>query len=529
MAGMTSVELTGRSIIGFERGAGSEAAGHGVNPVDGAVLEPGYVAATEAEVARAGELAGAAFPVYAALSPPKRAGFLRAIAGRIEGLGEALVERMTMETGLPAGRVEGERARTCGQLRMFGEVIEEGSWADVRIEMARPERTPLPKPDVRSLLMPLGPAAVFCAGNFPLAYSVAGGDTASALAAGCPVIVNAHSGHPGTAEMVGLAVMEAARETGMPDGVFSLLYGGGHEVGQALVKHPAVAAVGFTGSRAGGTALAALAAARPVPIPVYAEMSSVNPVFILPHALRERWGAIATGLHTSVTTGAGQFCTKPGLVFLIAGKEADQFVAKLGSLMATTPACPMLNRAIAENFAGKRGRLGSIATVQSVADGGGQQAGLFLTTALAWRKNGVLHEEVFGPTTLVVLCEDDADLIKSAAALEGQLTATVHAEPADHDGARHLLPLLARKAGRLIHNGFPTGVEVCHAMVHGGPFPATTDGRTTSVGSAAIARWSRSVCFQNMPASLLPAELQDGNPRKLWRLVDGERTRAPRA
>lgn len=525
---MMSVELTGRSIIGFARGTGAEPAGYGVNPADGSQLEPPYMAASEAEVARAGDLAGSAFPIYAALSPRKRADFLRAVALRVEGLGAALVERMTLETALPAARVEGERTRTCGQLRMFAEVIEEGSWADVRVDTARPERTPLPKPDVRSLLMPVGPVAVFCAGNFPLAYSVAGGDTASALAAGCPVVVNAHSGHPGTAEMVGVAVMEAARDTGMPEGVFSLVYGHGHDVGQLLVRHPAVAAVGFTGSRAGGTALAALAAARPVPIPVFAEMSSVNPIFILPHALRERWGTIAMGLHASVTGGVGQFCTKPGLVFLAAGKEADQFVAKLGHLMATTPSCPMLNRSIAENFANKRARLGSIPTVQAVADGNEQQAGVFLTTARAWRKNGVLHEEVFGPTTLVVLCEDEADLIKSATQLEGQLTATLHAEPADHDGARALLTVLARKAGRLIHNGFPTGVEVCHAMVHGGPFPATTDGRSTSVGSAAITRWTRPVSFQNMPASLLPAELQDGNPRKLWRLVDGERTRAPR-
>jgi NADP-dependent aldehyde dehydrogenase len=454
---------------------------------------------------------------------------LRAIATRIEGLGAALGERMTAETALPAARVEGERGRTCAQLRMFADLIEDGSWADARIETARPDRAPLPKPDLRSMLVPSGPVAVFCAGNFPLAFSVAGGDTASALAAGCPVIVNAHSGHPGTAELVGLAVVEAARETGMPEGVFSLLYGAGHDVGQALVRHPAVRGVGFTGSRTGGTALMALAAARPVPIPVFAEMSSVNPIFILENALREHWGAIATGLHASVTGGVGQFCTKPGLIFLAAGREADQFVSKLGSLMAATPSCPMLNRSIAENFAAKRSRLGSIATVQAVAEGVEQQAGVFLTTSRAWRKNGVLHEEVFGPSTLVVLCENDADLITSAEALEGQLTATVHAEATDSDLARALLPVLARKAGRVLHNGFPTGVEVCHAMVHGGPFPATSDGRTTSVGSAAISRWTRSVCFQNMPAGLLPAELQEGNPRKLWRMIDGDRTRAPHA
>jgi NADP-dependent aldehyde dehydrogenase len=527
--GTMSVTLTGKSIIGYARGTGVVPAGRGRNPALGEELEPEYVSATESEVERAGDLAAAAFPAFSSLSPRRRAGFLRAVATQIEGLGAELVERMTAETGLPAARVEGERGRTCGQLRMFAELIEDGSWAEVRIETARPDRAPLPKPDLRSMLVPSGPVAVFCAGNFPLAFSVAGGDTASALAAGCPVVVNAHSGHPGTAEMVGLAVVEAARETGMPEGVFSLLYGAGHAVGQALVRHPAIRGVGFTGSRAGGTALMALAASRPVPIPVFAEMSSVNPVFVLDHALRERWGAIAAGLHGSVTGGVGQFCTKPGLVFLNAGREADQFVAKLGSLVAATAACPMLNQAIADNFATRRSRLGSMAAVQVVAEGVDHQAGVFLTTARSWRKNGVLHEEVFGPSTLVVLCENDADLVRSAEALEGQLTATVHAEAADSDVARALLPVLARKAGRVVHNGFPTGVEVCHAMVHGGPFPATSDGRTTSVGSAAITRWTRAVCFQNTPASLLPAELQDGNPRKLWRLVDGAFTRAPQA
>ena len=521
--------LTGKSIIGWKRGEGSDLAGRGVNPVDGSELDPPFIAATDHEVGRACELAGAAFPHYAALSPARRAAFLRAMAARIDAVGGALTERMTLETALPAGRAEGERGRTCGQLRMFADLIEEGSWADVRIESARPERAPLPKPDLRSLWVPAGPVAVFCAGNFPLAFSVAGGDTASALAAGCPVVVNAHSGHPGTAELVGSAVVEAARETGMPEGVFSLLYGAGFSVGQRLVQHPAIRGVGFTGSRAGGTALTALAAARPVPIPVFAEMSSANPIFILENALRERWGAIATGLHASVTGGGGQFCTKPGLIFLVAGREADQFVAKLGSLMADTPACSLLNRGIAENFAAKRGRLGSIASVQTVAEGAAQQAGLFLTNSRAWRKNGVLHEEVFGPSALVVVCENNADLLASAESLEGQLTASLHAESGDSEVARALLPVLARKAGRVIHNGFPTGVEVCHAMIHGGPFPATSDGRSTSVGTSAITRWTRPVCFQNMPAALLPAELQDGNPRKLWRLVDGERSRSPRA
>lgn len=481
------------------------------------------MAASDAEVDHACRLAVEAFPVYAALPASRRAEFLQKIAGNIEALDDVLVERVMAETALPMARVKGERARTCFQLRMFAAVAEEGSWVDARIETAQPDRTPLPKPDLRSMRLPSGPVAVFGAGNFPLAYSVAGGDSASALAAGCPIVVNAHHGHPGTAELVGMAVRDAAQETGMPEGVFSLLYGAGHGVGQALVAHPAIRGVGFTGSRAGGQALAAAAAARQTPIPVFAEMSSVNPVFILPAALRERWGDIAEGLHTSVTTGLGQFCTKPGLVFVEAGREADQFVAKLGALFAATAAGPMLNKNIADNFAEKRARLGSIPTVQAVAEGAGPQAGLFLTTARAWRMNGLLHEEVFGPTTLLVLCENQGDFLKCAEALEGQLTASLHAEAADAPALQKLLPVLTRKAGRVIHNGWPTGLEVSHATVHGGPFPATSDGRSTSVGSGAISRWTRVVCYQNTPDEWLPRELKKDNPHNIWRLVNGRR------
>ncbi len=521
-----SFQLLGTSIIGRERGRGSDAAGYARAAHDGAVLEPLYLAGTLPELEQACRLAREAYPAYSALPAQWRGEFLREIALGIEGLGDVLVERVGLETALPPGRIKGESARTCHQLRMFADLIEEGSWIDARIESGDSARQPLPKPELRSMLIPLGPVAVFCAGNFPLAYSVAGGDTASALAAGCPVIVNAHHGHFGTAEMVGTVIQQAAIKTRMPDGVFSLLYGAGTGLGQSLVRHPAIRAVGFTGSQAGGRALADLAAARPSPIPVYAEMSSVNPVFILSAALRERWGDIAAGLHASITGGGGQFCTKPGLIFLPAGREADQFAAKLASLIGETPSTTMLNEGIAANFANRRAHLGSLATVQSIAVGQGEQAGLYLTTARAFRENGVMHEEVFGPVALVIACDGPADMAACAESLAGQLTATIHAEGSDGPAAQALFLILAGKAGRLIYNGYPTGLEVGQATVHGGPYPATTDGRSTSVGTAAITRWVRPIAFQNLPESMLPSPIRNANPRGRWRLINGKRTQA---
>ncbi|MGI8604182.1 MAG: aldehyde dehydrogenase (NADP(+)) [Verrucomicrobiales bacterium] len=521
-----SATLLGTSIIGFQRGQGSETAGHSINAATNEQMEPEFKAALPREIDRACRLADQAFPAFAARPAKDRAEFLRSVAVSIQDIGVALLERMILETGLPMARAEAERGRTCAQLKLFADVIEEGSWVDARIETALPDRQPMPKPDLRSMLRPIGPVAVFCPANFPLAYSVAGGDTASAFAAGCPVVVNAHSGHFGTAELVGAAIMRAARETNMPEGTFSLVFGRGHEAGQTLLRHPALCGVGFTGSRRGGRALMDLAAARPVPIPVYAEMSSVNPIFILPGALQERWGVIATGLHASVTTGVGQFCTKPGLVFIPAGKEADQFLDKLESLFSTTQAAPMLNAGIAENFEQGRSRLASLPAVKTVCQGAAGQAALFETTAQTFIENGVLHQEVFGPSTLVILCHGEADMIKCTAAIEGQLTATVHAADADFPTFERLSGILQGKAGRLIWNGYPTGLEVGHATVHGGPYPATSDGRTTSVGSAAIARWVRALGFQNYLPRLLPPELQDENPLNIWRLVNGQRTKA---
>ncbi len=468
--------------------------------------------------------AALAFPKYSALPGRERARFLRAVAGKIEALGDELVEIVMAESHLPAARVMGERGRTCGQLRMFADLIEEGSWVEARIETALPERKPLAKPDLRAMQAPLGPVAVFCAANFPLAFSVAGGDTASALAAGCPVIVKAHSGHLKTAELTAKAVLAAVAETGMPEGTFALVTGSGQEAGQALVKHPSITAVGFTGSRAGGTALMASAAARPVPIPVYAEMSSLNPLFLLPQALKNRWEAIAAGLHGAVTGGVGQFCTKPGLVFVLEGPDTDHFEAALASAIGGTSACPMLNENIASNYADRRGALAEHPEVTTLADGPEFQAGLFRTTGSAFIKDRHLQEEVFGPSTLLVLCETEAELIKCAGGLEGQLTASVHADGADVEIFRALQGQLEKICGRLIFNGFSTGVEVCHAIVHGGPFPATSDGRSTSVGTLSIHRWCRALCFQNLPEEFLPDALKSSNPLGIWRLVDGKRT-----
>jgi NADP-dependent aldehyde dehydrogenase len=407
-------------------------------------------------------------------------------------------------------------------LRLFATLIEEGWWLDARIDHADTQRKPIPKPDVRSMLVALGPVAVFGASNFPLAFSVAGGDTASALAAGCPVIVKTHEGHPGTSELVGLIIQQAAQECGAPEGVFSLLHGL-REVGIALVKHPSIKAVGFTGSARAGRALMDAAAARPHPIPVYAEMGSVNPVFVLRNALAQRPEEIATGLHASVTLGVGQFCTNPGLVFIEGSSE--KFLSKLQALMAGTSAGVMLTASIRDGFRSgveKMSKASGVCRLVSV-DAGEQRAGaaLFVADAATFLQNHELSAEVFGPSTLVVECASRGEMLAAASHLEGQLTATVHAAPGELDANRDLLAILETKAGRILCNGFPTGVEVCHAMNHGGPYPATSDGRSTSVGTRAITRFARPVCFQDFPDAALPDELKEANPLGITRLVDG--------
>ncbi|MBI2380716.1 MAG: aldehyde dehydrogenase (NADP(+)) [Gammaproteobacteria bacterium] len=526
---MTTKPLQGLSLIGQTPAAPSGMLFHAQNPATGEALDPPYHEAGDEDMDRACRLAAEAAPVLARTSGKLRADFLRAIAARLEAIAEAIAARMPQETGLPEARARGELARTCGQLRLFAAVAEEGAWLDARIDHGDPERRPAPKPDIRSMLQPLGPVAVFAASNFPLAFSVAGGDTASAFAAGCPVVVKAHGAHPGLSELVGREIQAAARERGLPEGTFALLFGAGSRLGAALVRHPAIQAVGFTGSIAGGTALMRLAAERPQPIPVYAEMGSVNPVVLLEGALARRGTAIAEGLAASVTLGAGQFCTCPGLVLAVDGPAYRDFRAVLSARLAALPAAPMLSLAMAEHFqngiAAQQVCPGVEALVRGSAGAGHGAPVLQETSADNLLAQPRLMEEVFGPSTLLVRAESETELVQVLKALPGQLTATVHADEAELAERPALVETLAKMAGRVLFGGFPTGVEVGHAMVHGGPFPATSDGRSTSVGSAAITRFARPVCYQGFPDTLLPETLREGNPLGLMRLVDGERRR----
>lgn len=524
------MKLEGLSIIGQSRAAANGKVTHAINPATGAALEPGYSWAATADVDKAAQLAARAFVEYSRWPAKRRAGLLRRIAELIEANAPAIQERGNQETGLPLPRLQGETARTCGQLRLFATLLDDGYWLDARIDHADPNRKPLPKLDIRSMLAPLGPVVVFSSSNFPLAFSVAGGDTASALAAGCPVIVKPHHGHLGTSELVGMAVQQAMKESGAPEGTFSMLYGAGREVGIALVKHPLIKAVGFTGSRSGGRALMDAAAARPEPIPVYAEMGSINPVFLLTEALQQKHEELAAGLHGSVTLGVGQFCTNPGLVFIESGAAAQTFLQKLGNLIqGTTPGtmltadlCSAYRKGV-EKFSQASGvRL--LAGVNAAPNSGNAQAGaaVLVTDAKTFLGNHALMDEVFGPATLIVECASREQMLAAAQKLEGQLTATVHGTEMEIAANGELVNLLATKSGRLVCNGFPTGVEVCHAMTHGGPYPATSDGRSTSVGTRAIERFVRPVCYQNFPDAALPDELKESNPLGIWRLVDGK-------
>ncbi|GHE22884.1 aldehyde dehydrogenase (NADP(+)) [Halomonas urumqiensis] len=522
-----TTELQGTSLIGQQSVTGKGDPIHAINPADGKPLAPDYPGLGRAEVQQATTLAWEAFDRYRETSLEARASFLERIAEEIEAIGDQLTERGVAETGLPAARLEGERGRTCGQLRLFASVVRAGEWLDVRIDPAMPDRQPMPRVDLRQRHIALGPVAVFGASNFPLAFSVAGGDTASALAAGCPVVVKAHSAHPGTSELVGRAIQRAVSACQLPEGTFSLLFGAGREVGQALVADPNIKAVGFTGSRAGGTALMATAQARPEPIPVYAEMSSINPVYLMPEALAARGEAIAEGFVGSLNMGAGQFCTNPGLVIGVAGGALDAFIAAAGEAVKAsagqTMLTPGIHDAYTQGIAGLAESAREIARGQS-SDGPNQcQTSLFAAIARDFLGSEALQAEVFGSASLVIECADLNEMAAVTEKLEGQLTATLQMEDGDNDAVRSLLPALERRAGRILVNGWPTGVEVCHAMVHGGPYPATSDSRTTSVGTAAIHRFLRPVCYQNLPEALLPEALKDDNPLKVSRLMDGKR------
>ncbi|HEX4782831.1 MAG TPA: aldehyde dehydrogenase (NADP(+)) [Candidatus Sulfotelmatobacter sp.] len=523
-------KISGTSLIGARESAGAGEMFYALNPATGGQLQPGFTTATAEDVKLAVRLAAEAFEVYERLPGCERGAFLRKIAETIEAIAGQVIERAAQETALPQARLQSETARTCGQLRMFAQVVEEGSWVQARIDRAAPERKPLPKPDLRSMLRPVGPVVVFGASNFPLAFSVAGGDTASALAAGNPVIFKAHPAHPGTGELVGRAIQQSVRECGLPEGVFSLLFDAGTQVGTALLKHSQIKAGAFTGSRAGGRALMDVAAARPEPIPFYAEMGSTNPVFILPGALRERGEVIATGLHGSFTLGAGQFCTKPGMVFVPEGSEAAALAHKLRELVNASTAFHLLTRTIHSSYDSavaarkKDGKLVAAGQAGAKDESFAASAALFETDAASFLDSD-LDAEVFGPTTLLVRHSGREQVLAIARGLEGHLTATIHGTEEDLREFADLVAILENKVGRLVFNSFPTGVEVTHAMVHGGPYPATSDGRSTSVGSSAIFRFARPVCYQGFPDGALPDALKDRNPLGIWRMVDGEVTR----
>lgn len=521
-------KLHGRHFIGGDLASDpAGAAFQAANPATGEALEPGFRDATAEEIDRALTLAERAFDDYRSLPAARRAEFLEAIADQVEALGDDLLERAHAETALPMARLTGERARATGQARGFAAMVRAGHWTDARIDRAQPDRAPLPKPDVRSLMVPLGPVVVFGASNFPFAISVIGADTVGALGAGCPVVVKAHPAHPGTCELLAQAVLAAARQCGLPEGVFSMVHGRGNEVGGALVQHPLTRAVAFTGSLAGGRALHDLAARRPRPIPVYAEMGSVNPVFLLPGALAERAAGIASGYVQSVTLGVGQFCTNPALVFGLEGGPFSEFVEGAAAAAGEVAPASMLHAGIHRTYVdgveARRGVDGLEPAGQSAkaASESASEAAcqLFVADADMVRiRPELFFEELFGPTSTMVRCTDPAEFEEFARRLDGSLTATIHGTEADLEAHAGLIRILETKVGRLIFNGFPTGIEVCDAMHHGGPYPAATHPFFTSIGSRGIYRFVRPLCYQGWPDGKLPPELQDGNPLGLQRL-----------
>jgi alpha-ketoglutaric semialdehyde dehydrogenase len=526
-----SATMHGKNLVGSEPSSSGEKTFRAYDPRAGEAVGPTFHEATEREIEQAGELAASAAVKMRKLSAEQIAEFLMAIGEEISAIGDPLIARAAQETGLDETRLIGERGRTLNQIKMFADIVKEGSWVDARIDPALPDRKPLPRPDLRRMLEPIGPVAVFGASNFPLAFSVAGGDTISAFAARNPVIVKAHPAHPGTSELVASAVLRAVEAKAMPEGTFSMLHGKTPETSLALVSHPKVRAVGFTGSERAGRALFDAAARRPEPIPVYAEMGSVNPVFILPQILRDKALNIAEGLSRSVLLGVGQFCTSPGLVFGVRQEALNAFREKVVEAFEQAIPATMLNPAIANgygqrlelvrNAAGVEAHLAARKPNAKQTEG---QPGVALTTAETWLGNKELHEEIFGPATVLIECASSDELLRAARALEGSLTATVHGTPEELAENEELIDILRQKAGRLIFNGYPTGVEVGSAMHHGGPYPATSDEKFTSVGATAIYRFARPICFQNFPQNVLPPELQDANPRNIWRTVDGRLT-----
>jgi alpha-ketoglutaric semialdehyde dehydrogenase len=526
--------MNGKNIVANTYTEVNEKSLKAVNPATGLTLDGEFFKANESLVNDALTAATTAFQSYRSLNKDLKAAFLNAIADEIANLGEELVNRASAESGLPLGRLQGELGRTTGQLRLFANLVAEGSWVDAIIDAALPERQPLPRPDIRRMLIPIGPVVVFGASNFPLAFSVAGGDTASALASGCPVVVKAHPAHYGTSALVGGAIIKAAEKTGMPKGIFSLLYDDGYTIGASLVQHPLTKAVTFTGSFKGGMALINLAQQREQPIPVFAEMGSINPVIFLPKAIENQAEELAKKYAASITLGAGQFCTNPGLLLAIQSPALENFKTVLKESISTIPSATMLTEGIANNY----GKL----SVEIVSEGGVEllsastvknselqnqsEAKIAQVSAVDFIKNPKLREEIFGPYSLLVVAQDIAELEKAIGVLEGQLTITLMAEKQELQDYQTLVNKLTDKTGRIILNGVPTGVEVCAAMQHGGPFPATNDSRFTSVGSTAINRFARPLAYQDWEQELLPDELKDGNPLGIFRTINQKLTKS---
>ena len=528
------MELHGKNIIGSKLSANGTKTFQGYNPRLAIPTKVEFHEANGEEVERALNLAAAGAAKLRQNSPTEIAGFLSTIAEEIVALGEELIEKADEESGLGIARLRAERDRTINQIKMFAELVNDGSWVDARIDLGQPDRKPLPKPDIRRMLQPVGPVVVFGASNFPLAFSVCGGDTISALAAGNPVVVKAHPAHPGTSELAAAAIVKALEKRSLDPGIFSLLHGQGTEPSIALVTHEKTKSVAFTGSHKAGRALFDAAARRREPIPVFSEMGSVNPVFLLGELPPSSAQSIAEGLYGSVLLGVGQFCTCPGLVFGLRGAGLEQLTARLSELFEQSSPGTMLNAGIAKGYAEsfqKATASNGITAKVSAKNGDAQKTegrpGLLITDAETWLKSTILHEEIFGPATIVVRCQNEAAMLMCSGSIEGSLTATVHGTAEQLQASGELLRALREKTGRLLFNGYPTGVEVGHAMQHGGPYPATTDARFTSVGSAAIYRFARPVCFQNFPDQALPPELQSANPRGIWRTVNGQLTRDP--
>lgn len=492
------------NIIGYQSSSLSRRYIYASDPATMTTLPEAFAVATAEETDMVAEKAFKAWRLYRNISGAQRAAFLNEIANGIEALGSELVTRIMQETAYPEARVIVERTRTCAQLRMFAHEAERGKWNEQTIDAAIPDRSPSPRPELRKRMIAVGPVVVFGSSNFPLAYSTAGGDVASALAVGCPVIVKAHDSHLGTNALVAEVILEAARKTGMPDGVFSSLNGDSMHTGKQLVQHPLIAAVGFTGSLKGGRALFDLGQQRPIPIPVFAEMGSVNPIFIFPGKIKENVQALATQLVSSMTMTAGQFCTKPGILIALQDPHTEQLISELKAALEKVPEASLLNEGIFKSFISGVSEMKAENEVMVMRDfysSGNLRTSPVLATVPAdsFLSNPRLHHEVFGPFSIIVLCRDIAQIIAVATTLEGQLTASIQATNEEMDTLRSLVEILIEKAGRIVFNGVPTGVEVCEAMTHGGPYPASTDFRFTAVGPHAVYRWLRPVTFQNFP------------------------------